>query len=91
MTLLAPVILIGGATVPTLITLLAGQGGDDIPTALTAVAFAALIGGGVGAVACGALAIRAVLHGERSLLLLVPVAAAAVAIVFALGEVLTPH
>ncbi len=89
--LLAPVVLIGGAMVPMLIVQVTGRGGDDWPTALTALAFAALIGGGIGAVACAALAVRAVLQGERSLLLLVPVAAGAVAITFALGEVLGPH
>lgn len=77
--------------VPMLIARMTGRGGDEWPIALTVLAFASLIGGGIGAVACAALAVRAVLRGERSLLLLVPVAAGAVAIAFALGEVLGPH
>ena len=92
--LLAPVAHVVGAMVPTnisLFTLLTGQGGDDWPPALTVVAFAALIGGGLIAVAGGVLAVGAVVRGERSLLLLVPIAAGLLAIAFALGEVLTPH
>ena len=89
--LVTPLLLIGGALVPMGIATATGEGGSEWPLAYHVVAFTCLIGGGLAAVAGGILAVRGVVRGERSLLLAIPVLAAALAIAFALGEVLGPH